>query len=457
MQRFALSLFVVVALIVNALHAQHRTSEAIATHVRPYLDAERVNGLSIGIISRKDQATLHFGKKSKNGQHANSPNDQTVYEIGSITKVFTGILLGHAVNEGRVRLDQPIGSIAEYILGKETRSIQLVQLATHTSGLPRMPGNWQPFDQRKPYQDYDREMLMQFLSSFKPDRTRDPRMEYSNLGFGLLGELLSLQADQDYETLVREKITRPLGMTDTTITLSADQKKRFAPPHNADMVDEFPWEFDVLAGAGAIRSTTSDMLRFARAAMNPPADQLGRAIELSWKQHLPSREGRFAMGLGWHIARDGTTRWHNGQTGGYHSALYINRESRIAVIVLCNTATGDVDRIAESVLQIVAGATVAPPKIQKHVSVQAAYLQRLTGRYQVAPNFVVEVRIDDGNLVVQAPCQESARVYPMSNNRWKYRLVDAEIVFSVPEGAKAKSLRLYQDGQVFEGPRLTDR
>ncbi len=216
------------------------------------------------------------------------------------------------------------------------------------------------------------------------------------------------------------------------------------------------WDFDALAGAGAIRSTTNDMLRFIKANLDPPDGPTGKAIELAWKQHLPATGEGFAMGLGWHLARDGQTRWHNGQTGGYHSMMLINRELDVGVVVLCNTASEKINALAESIIRTIGGMKVDPPMIPKTKSVDAKQVARLEGRYQIVPQFILTVRADGEELYVQATNQPEFRVYSESATEWKYRVVEASLTFELPEKGKCTALTLHQNGQDMRAPRLDD-
>ena len=135
-----------------------------------------------------------------------------------------------------------------------------------------------------------------------------------------------------------------------------------------------------MAGAGGIRSTAPDMLRFAQAVLSPPDTQLGQAIELSWKQHAKPIDGSFAMGLGWNIARDGQTRFHSGQTGGYHATLFVSRRINTAVIVLSNVATPEIDVMAESIIQLCFGLPLKPREFGDLKVVDQQTMQRLVGR-----------------------------------------------------------------------------
>jgi CubicO group peptidase (beta-lactamase class C family) len=432
-------------------------AESIDPLVQPYIDGEIVNAVSIGVVQDDKSWTRHFGTLSKEANK--KPSDSTIYEIGSMSKVFTGILLAHAVESGRVKLDQPIGTLMKELqaANKEVgESILLRHLSTHTSGLPRLPDNMNPADPTNPYADYDRKLLTEFMSRVQPNRKPEVLGEYSNLAAGLLGDLMAAEASSSYEALLKQNIARPLEMTDTCLTLTAEQKSRLAPPHNADRMSDKNWDFDALAGAGAIRSTTDDMLRFIKANLDPPDGLQGKAIELAWKQHFPAKGEAFAMGLGWHVARDGQTRWHNGQTGGYHSMMLISRELDAGVVVLCNTASGQIDALAESIIRKIAGMNVEPAKMPKSKAVAAKEVARLQGRYQIVPQFILTVRADGEELYVQATNQQELRVYPESATEWKYRVVEASLTFELPEKGKCTAVTLHQNGQDMRAPRLDD-
>lgn len=333
-------------------------AEEIDRLVQPYLDESIVVGMVVGAVRGEESSVRGYGRVRRNDPA--KPDGNTVYEIGSVTKTFTGLLLADAVTRGDMRLDQPA---ARWLPGTARmprhadRPITLADLATHVSGLPRLPANLNSSSEKDPYADYAAEDLYAFLKSHTPQCAPAVEQEYSNLGFGLLGQILAEQAGKDYEQLVRSVIATPLGMHDTGIELTESMRSRLAPPHGADLTPASPWRFQAMAGAGALRSTAEDMIRYARAHLDPPDNQLGEAIELAWRVHQPPIAPQdFAMGLGWHLARDGITRWHNGQTGGYHAMLLIDRPRRIAVVVLSNTATMQIDPLAEQLVRLLAGA-----------------------------------------------------------------------------------------------------
>lgn len=429
----------------------------IRNYVQPYVDAGIVNAVSIGVVKGDQTWIGHFGQLAED--NVKPPNDKTIYEIGSISKVFTGLLLAAAVESGDVKLDQPIDSIMKQLAEKNPdvgKSITLLHLSTHNSGLPRMPNNWKPADRTEPYVDYDRKLLTEFMCTVKPAKKPNEQTAYSNVGAGLLGDLLSIQSGVSYEELLKRTITGPLEMGDTKLTLSQADLDRTAPPHNAGLEAEKLWGFDALAGAGGIRSTVPDMMKFIRANLAPPASDLGIATELAWKQHVLPKNGSFAMGLGWHIARDGSTRWHNGQTGGYHSALFVSRPLNAGVVVLSNTATGKIDQMAESIIQMLAGIPVKPPNFDEGKKIDVETMKRLVGKYQLFPNFVLDVRLSGDRLMVQATGQPALRVYAESATEWKYREVEAKITFELPDEGPATTMTLHQNGRDMAGPRIKE-
>ncbi len=172
-------------------------------------------------------------------------------------------------------------------------------------------------------------------------------------------------------------------------------RERLATPHSADGKVTSEWGFADMPGAGGIHSSITDMLRFAKANIKPPEGELGSALNLAWNKHHDAGPGELAMGLAWQIAGDGSTRWHNGQTGGYHSMLMVNRPAGLAVVILCNTAVMDIDQLAGQLIQMMAGVEVTPRTFESTVQVAPEMMKRLEGRYQLAPNFIFTVSVQD--------------------------------------------------------------
>jgi D-alanyl-D-alanine-carboxypeptidase/D-alanyl-D-alanine-endopeptidase len=282
-----------------------------------------------------------------------SPNQaldgNTVFEIGSITKVFTSTLLADMVARGLVAYDD---SARKYlpanvrVPSRNGRPITLVDLATQHSALPRMPDNLTPADRENPYADYTPAQMYDFLSRYTLPRDPGERFEYSNLGVGLLGHVLALRAGTSYEALVIDRILGPLGMRDTRITLTPNMRAQLAQAYDAKGFPTKNWDLPTLAGAGALRSTANDMLRFAAAALGAPGTPPAVASALA-EAERPRRDlpgpGKSQIGLNWFTSNTGPVEivWHNGGTGGYRTFLGLDKAHHRAVVVLATANSPD--------------------------------------------------------------------------------------------------------------------
>ena len=425
--------------------------------VQPYLDNGVFVGMTIGVLDRGEKQAFGYGRLSQDDSRV--PDGDTIFEFGSASKVLTGLLLADAVVQGRVRLDQPAGELLPAgvkMPGRGKRAITLQDLSTHMSGLPRLPDNLKPTNPSNPYADYDVDHLYSFLNGYKLPRSPGEKSEYSNLGQGLLGHLLALQAHSTFEQLLIDRIATPLKMSSTRIKLDERSRAKLAPGHTADGRPAPSWDLPVLAGAGAIRSTVNDLLRFAAANLSPPKDKLGDAIELAWKIHQqPLTTGGSAMGLGWQVTPDGT-HWHNGQTGGYRSMILINRTTRSSVVLLTNSATGEVERLAIDILKMMAGAKVEPRKFEKTMKPPAKDLQKFVGRYKLVPGVEFTVTAEGGKLMVSLTGQPAYEVFARSETVWFYKVVDATITFKIDKNGKCNSLELFQLGKKQTARRIKE-
>lgn len=358
-QRFTLSLLLVAlscCVGTSVAHSQQLTDEWVKKLATPLVEHQVVDGLSIGYIEGDHFGIVHLGSSNRAKKQADF---STVYELGSVSKIFTSLLLADAVVRGEINLEEQanVANAAEIQLpSRGGRAITWLDLSTHRAGLPRLPVNLPLTDLVDPYRDYDSKMAAEFVNRYELPRQPGVAQEYSNFGVSVMGYLIAERAGKTYDALLRERISEPLEMTDCTVSLSSEQSTRLATPHDKVGSAVTPWTFADLPGAGGVHATMRDMMRFAKAQLKPPVGPIGEAIELAWKQHTPADASGPAMGLGWMIAGDGQTRWHNGQTGGSHAALFINRELKSAVIVLCNTAvSNEVDQLAVQLIQKTAG------------------------------------------------------------------------------------------------------
>lgn len=423
-------------------------------------------GIVAGVIDAGGRRVVSAGSRSQGD--ARPLDASTLFEIGSITKVFTGLLLADAVQSQRMTLDDPA---AKYLPGsvrmpaRPSRAITLLDLATHRSGLPRLPNNLDPSDDKNPYADYSVEQLYAFLSTYELAREPGAQYEYSNLGAGLLGHILSLQASSAYEGLVRARIAEPLGMKSTAITLSPALQARLAPGHTEDLQVTSNWDIPTLAGAGALRSSAEDMLTFLAAAMGLEQTPLASAFAVATRSHRPTDRAGESIGLGWHItpSHGKTIVWHNGGTGGYRAFIGFNPEARAGVVVLTNRSTpGGPDDIGRHLLDPESPLKPRPPSSEPsasaghtQVSIDPKLLDGYVGRYQLTPAAIFTVTRQGDALFAQLTGQPKFPVFPESDTKFFYRIVDAQLTFERTGSAPASAVVLHQNGRDQRAPRVT--
>jgi CubicO group peptidase (beta-lactamase class C family) len=240
----------------------------------------------------------------------------------------------------------------------DDKEITLEELACHCSGLPRAPNNLlaRMLGSSKtfadPYEGYDEKMLYEALKKVKvktPDRNK---ADYSNLGGGLLGFALSKKLVKSYETLVLERITQPLGLRDSKMTLSQEESKRLIGGHDMMGQPAHSWNFqDTFAGAGALRSTANEMLTFLEVQMGRKASPLQKAMALTHEKHAQLSNG-MPVCLAWigSPPKEAPSWWHNGGTGGFSSFCLFRKEPAVGVVVLSNRFnTQEIDKIGVEV------------------------------------------------------------------------------------------------------------
>jgi len=416
-------------------------------------------GIVIGVIEPQGRRVVAYGSLETGDTR---PLDgDTLFEIGSITKVFTALLAADMAQRGEITLDAPI---AHYlppevkVPERHGQRITAVDLATHTSGLPRMPGNFRPKDPANPYVDYSTEQLYAFLSSYELIRDIGVKFEYSNLGFGLLGQALAHRAGTDYATLVERRICGPLGMPSTRITLSPDMRRRLAAGHNADLVTVPAWDIPVLAGAGALRSSANDLLLFLAANLGYTDTPLAPAMQALRAVKRPGDQPFVDAGLGWIIDTRGGNEiiWKNGGTGGYRTFIGYAPRSRIGIVALSNTSSkAGVDDLGLHLLDARFPLDV-PAGSPKVASVDPERLERYVGRYELSPNFILTVTRDGGQLSVQATNQLRYPVYATSDREFFYKAVNAQITFETDAEGQATSLVLHQNGRDQPARRIDE-
>jgi len=420
--------------------------------VQPLIDNEMLVGLSTALYKDGKIYYVGAGRTSLDGDGVN-PDENTFYEIGSISKVFTSLLLSDMTLSGSLKLDD---TAAQYLPAGVTmpsfegEPIRLLHLAQHSSGLPRMPDNFKPQDAANPYADYMNEQLYEFLNAYKLPRKPGTVFEYSNLGAGLLGHILELVSKKDYETLLKERITSPLGMQSTKITLSPADFKRLARPYGPDCRLNRNWDLGALKGAGGIRSTAADMLSFAVAAMQSGDAPLAAVFSESMRHERETSAADTRIALGWHIKKNkagDNLYWHNGGTGGYHSFMMLNLNKKLAVVALSNTGSDLVDKVGAQLMRLLETGEIDAIPVRKPIDLSSGTdLKKYEGTYYLSNDFALRIKARDGKLMAKATGQDEFRIYPESAIRWFYSVVEADIEFKMNDKGEVESLVLYQNG-----------
>jgi serine-type D-Ala-D-Ala carboxypeptidase/endopeptidase len=315
--------------------------EAVREFVRPYIDKRQARGIVVGLIEPDgSRRVLIFGEA---GEGARPLAASSVFEIGSITKTFTGAVLADMVRRGEVKLDDPVAKYLPAdvrVPSRNGRQITLLDLATHLSGLPRLPTGYEPPDPGNPYAQYAAEHLHAFLSRYELEHDPGAKFEYSNLGMGLLGHALARAAGADsFQTLVADRVLRPLRMSMTAygragklapwMTRGHDKEGRVAPY----------FDIDVLAGGGGLNSNVNDLMTYLEANIGEPTSALEHAMRDAHRGHHLPRPG-MGVGLGWMTMRRGTLNLvgSRGGSAGYSTFVAFDPDTRAGVVVLANSS-----------------------------------------------------------------------------------------------------------------------
>lgn len=336
-----LLLLLVSAFLFQTVSAQKELPSDVAESIKKRIAYGHTPSIVVGVIDKDGPQYYAFGTKTVGGQPV---NEHSIYEIGSISKTFTAILLAKMTLEGKLKTTdaaQMYLPVSVKLPEHDGKKITLGHLSDHTSGLPRMPGNFSPADMANPFADYTVANLYEFLNAYKLPRGVGAEFEYSNLAVGLLGHILSMKADTPYEALMLSTIAMPLGMKETKITFNEEMKQNLAIGHsNGQQVAN--WDIPVLAGAGAIRSSLHDMLRYMAANLGLQESELLPAMQLTHQARHDKAGGETGVGLGWIITKgaEGDIIWHNGGTGGYRTFSGFVKETGRGVVVLTNADKG---------------------------------------------------------------------------------------------------------------------
>jgi serine-type D-Ala-D-Ala carboxypeptidase/endopeptidase len=418
-------------------------------------------GIVVGVIESKGRRIVAYGSLAKDDKRP--LNGGTIFEIGSMTKVFTSLVLMDMVQKGEVAVTDPVSNYlpaSVKVPDRNGKKITLQDLSTQSSGLPRMPSNFHPKDDLNPYADYSAEQLYEFLSGYQLTRDIGSQYEYSNLGVGFLGHVLTLRAGMDYEALVRSRICMPLGMNDTRVTLTPEMKARLAIGHGPNLNPVPNWDLSALTGAGALRSSANDILTFLAANLGYTKTPLASAMAAETSIRRPTGSPNMEIAYAWHIqTKNGNSIiWHNGGTGGYRTYMGFDPKSRVGVVVLSNiSSAAGPDDIGRHLLDASYPLEkVEPVKEHKEITVDPKSFDNYLGSYQLAPNAIITISRDGDQMFVQLTGQPKFQLFPEGERRFFLKVVDAQLTFNTDAQGKAMEAILHQNGRDQTAKRIDE-
>lgn len=310
-----------------------------------YIKKGNTQSLAVAIFHKNKYKTFLYGETEKGNNTL--PTENTLYEIGSITKVFTATLLADLVTKDIIQLDDPILPFLPDSVSSNPalKGITFKTLANHTSGLPRMADNWNRvvgYNEKDPFATYDRKALFSFLTNYKASREPGEEYEYSNLGYGLLGELLAIICKKPYMQGLRETILEPLQLGNTTDKPDVKKQQIVLPGLDKDGNITPLWNWEALIGAGSLKSNIRDLMLFAVEQFKMPENELQKAMALT-RQFTFFTPENMDIGLAWRISMmgDGIIYFHHtGGTAGSSSFVGLSPDTKTAVVILSNASEG---------------------------------------------------------------------------------------------------------------------
>ena len=397
--------------------------EAIAEQVQPYIDAEVASGIVVAVYDAGRREIYGFGT----GPGGKPPDGKTLFEVGAITKAFTGLLLADAIQRREVQLDTPVSDLVPpgvTVPTKDNRPITLQALALHSSGLPRVPpglaAHSTPSD---PYASYGEDQLYADLVHTQLEHAPGEIIMYSNFGSGLLGFTLGRKIGGGYSGALHARILEPLGLTSTFVVPPANVQSRRAAGTTEDLKAASPWTWDALAGAGALITDARDQLALIDAEIDAGLGSSGalrRAMKLTQEAQLDHAGDN--EGLGWMIDAGGRY-WANGSTGGFHAFVGFDPKTKRGVVVLASTATALVDHLADALYKVLEGTAPPAPKFAT-----AAQLVPYAGNYDLG-GARLQVTVEGKRLYIVGAGEPPHRLVPISDHEFWSEALQSVAVF----------------------------
>ncbi len=391
-----------------------------------------------------ENGNTHFLNYGFADKEKNLPiTKEHLFEIGSISKTFTAMALASMVEEGKVKLDDPVQKYLPddvTISAKNSKPITLKSLSNHTSGLPRLADNMEPYDKNNPYVHYNAKMMYDFLNSYSPTRTVGEKIEYSNFAVGLLGHVLALIDDTSYQKMLEKRVLAPLGMNSTYISIPYNEKKMLADGHDSLLEKASHWDLAEHNGAGGIKSSAQDMALYLKA--NLLKVPLTKETNLCQSATIDSDSTSVQVGLGWYLYKtsDSIIVTHDGGTSGFCSILDFD-STQMRAIYLVSNSTNCINYIPKAYFNGQLSKLIEEQRDIRKLPPEK--LPMFTGEYQLEPGLLLNISYESDQLFAHITGQDKAPVFSISNNEFIYRVVHAKLAFYFNEQKQVESVTLH--------------
>ncbi len=396
--------------------------QRLRQQAQSYFDAGRFNGSVL--VARDGKLLLSQGYGMANFEWNIPATPETRFRLGSITKQFTAMVVLLLEQDGKLKTSDPLCRFIDPCPAA-WQPVTLHHLLTHSAGIPNFTS----------FPDYQKTMALPSPPAATIARFRDKpldfapgeKMSYSNSGYVLLGAVIEKASGQSYEAFLRARILDPLAMRDTGYDHPAEVLVRRAAgyEHSGSTLRNAAFlDMTIPYSAGALYSTTLDLMKWDRALT------AGKLLTpASYKRYFTPGKNNYAYG--WNVVtRNGLeVISHGGGINGFATMIMRAPAQGLLVVTLSNVLPSQAGRLAQDLLQLAAGQEVAVPAKQTEVQVPVETLRKYVGEYQLAPNFILAVRLDGSQLVTQATGQPEVPIFPKSDTTFFLKVVEAEITF----------------------------
>jgi D-alanyl-D-alanine-carboxypeptidase/D-alanyl-D-alanine-endopeptidase len=430
------------------------TDDAIRQMLAKRIDVQKqARAAVVGRSDARGRQIVAYGKDRK-------PLDgDSVFEIASLTKVLTALVLSDMVGRGEVGLmDSVTQYLPERVLNPDVRAINLVDLATHSSGFPRRLPGVELTDTPYDYGAVSRKEFYAALATFKSKATSGSSYEYSNFGYAVLGEALAHRAEMPFERLLETRVLTPLGMDDTRFKLTQSMRERAVTGHDITLAPIATSELGMFEPSGGLYSTVNDMLDFLEVASGRRDSPLSAAARALLDTARTSDYPYAVQALGWRVTNRAGHRiaWSNGSAQGFRTFMGFSPKTGVAVVAFANASSDvGVDDIGRHLIDDYYPMNLQGPDDRKEITLAPAVLDRYVGKYLFRDKSTVTIVRDGSMLVAQWP-DGTSPLFAEAETSFFMRDVDAQVSFSDRGrgNAKARTLTLHQNKQEFSATRI---